>query len=410
MLEYNFIVNLQRGSKKGIYPIRLIITYDSIRLRKTLKHIKTKLRDWDEKKQRIVSNSDKESENFADLNNDRIIDIEKKLIMLKKEIGANAVTFSEKLLLERLFGPPKTKYDNLFYDKYDEYLEMIKPPIKAAQTVKGFVTCFNKIREFEKEKEYILSFDSINIEFFEKFRLYMFDEKKYASNYFVKVIATIKTFMNWAVDRGYTTNVIYKKFKTTEKEVDIIALDEIELDKLINCKYDTPRLEKVRDVFCFSCYTGLRISDIISLKREHIQKEFLIKDIVKTKQKIEIPLIKSAVEILEKYEYLITGPLPIISEPKYNEYIKECCRIAGIDSPISITRHVGNSCTTTTHPKYQLITSHVGRKTFTTLSLVKGMSETNVKLITGHKSYEHFRKYVGPSKKQKRDDMVKAWD
>lgn len=196
MFSYNFTINKQRGSKNGFYPIRLIITYDSIRLRKTLKDVKTKIKDWDEAKQRILTNPYNEPENFADLNNDKIIQLEQKLIILKKEIGAKVVTFSEALLLERLFGASKTKYNNIFYDKYDEYVEMIKPPIKAAQTVKGFITCFNKIREFEKEKGYLLSFESINTEFYEKFRAYMFEDKKYASNYFVKVIATLKTFMS----------------------------------------------------------------------------------------------------------------------------------------------------------------------------------------------------------------------
>jgi integrase len=410
MFEYNFTVNKQRVSKNGIYPIRLIITYNSIRIRKTLKHINTRFKDWDEKKQRIVTNSINDSENFADLRNDIIIDLEKKLIIFKKEIGANVINFSEALLIERLFGIPKSKFNNIFYDKYDEYVEMIKPPIKAAQTVKGFITCFNKIREFEKEKGFTLSFDSINTEFYEKFRSYMFDDKKYASNYFVKVIATLKTFMSWAEERGFTDNQNYKKFKATEKEVDIIALDDVELNMLLNCKYNTTRLEKVRDVFCFSCFTGLRLSDILSLKSEHIINGYLIKDIVKTRQKIRIPLIQPALQILAKYKDLITGPLPIISGPKYNEYIKECCRIAGIDTPTSISRHVGNICTSSIHPKYELITSHVGRKTFTTLSLVKGMSETSVKLITGHKRDEHFRKYIKFTDENKKVEMDKAWN
>lgn len=187
-------------------------------------------------------------------------------------------------------------------------------------------------------------------------------------------------------------------------------MDETELNLLMNCKYTTERLEKVRDVFCFSCHTGLRLSDILSLKKEHIQNGYLTKYIVKTRQKISIPLNKSALQILEKYQDLISGPLPIISGPKYNEYIKECCKIAGIDTPTTIARHVGNICTTSVHPKYKLITSHVARKTFTTLSLVKGMSETIVKQITGHKRDEHFRKYIKYTDENKKNEMDKAWN
>ncbi|WP_299250364.1 site-specific integrase [uncultured Cytophaga sp.] len=410
MFKYNFNIIIQKEDRHGLCPIQLTIIYNYKRIRKAIPNVKSSINNWDAKKQRIKHHTKNELDNYADEYNDVILEYEKKLIHLKKEIGIKHVTFSEDLLLERLSYNRKTKYDNYFYDKYDEYVEMIKPPIKAAQTVKGFVTCFNKIREFEKEKEYIISFENINTEFYERIRSYMFDDKKYASNYFVKVIATLKTFMSWAEERGYTNNQNYKKFKAIEKEVDIIALDEVELNKLLNCKYDTARLEKVRDVFCFSCYTGLRLSDILSLKSEHIINGYLIKDVVKTRQKIRIPLTKHAIQILEKYNDLITGPLPIISGPKYNEYIKECCRIAGIDTPTSISRHVGNTCTSTIHPKYELITSHVGRKTFTTLSLVKGMSETAVKLITGHKRDEHFRKYIKYTDENKKVEMDKAWN
>jgi len=409
MFNYKFYLNKQKEDQKGLYPIMLLVTYNSQRIRKAIPGIKSTIKNWDETKQRITNSTKNENENFADIHNAILIETENRIIQLKKEIGVKIVSFSEDLLISRVFDNKTSKYNNFFYDKFDDYIEMIKPPIKAEQTVKSFVTSFNKIRLFEEEYQYKITFESINTEFFEKFRAYMLEDKKYGFNYFSKVITTVKTFMKWADDRGYTSNMTYKKFKAPEKEVDIIALDEEELLKLLYFEFKHPRLEKVRDVFCFSCFTGLRYSDLKSLKSEHIKDGYIIKDIVKTKEKIRIPISGHAQMILNKYSDLITGPLPIISGQKYNDYIKDCCEEAEINKPVSINKYIGTLCVSSTHPKHKLITSHVGRKTFTTLSLVLGMSETSVKQITGHKKDANFRKYVKFTDERKKIELDNAW-
>lgn len=409
MFNYKFYLNKQKEDKKGLCPVMLLVTYNSERMRKAIPGIKSNLKNWDDTKQRITKHSKNDLENYSDIYNAILVETENRLIQLKKEIGVKLVSFSEDLLMARVFDNRSTKFNNFFYDKFDEYIELIKPPIKAVQTVKSFTTCFNKIRDFENESKYKITYESINIEFFEKFRAYMLDQKSYGFNYFTKVISTIKTFMRWSEERGYTSNLNYKKFKAPEKETDIIALDEAELLQLLFYKFDNPRLDKVRDVFCFSCFTGLRFSDLVSLQRGHIQEGYIIKHIVKTKERIRIPITEQAQIILEKYADLISGPLPIISGQKYNDYIKECCKEAKLDKPTTISKYIGNSRVSSTHPKYELVTSHVGRKTFTTLSLVLGMSETSVKQITGHKKDSNFRKYVNFTDARKKIDMDNAW-
>ncbi len=409
MFNYKFYLNKQKEDLKGLYPVMLLVTYNSQRIRKSIPGIKASLTSWDATKQRISKAAKDETENFADIHNAILVEVENRLIQLKKEIGVKIVSFSEDLLIARVFDNKTSKYNNFLYDKFDEYTDMIKPPIKAVQTGKSFVTSFNKIRLFEEKTGYKITFESINIEFFEKFRAFMLEEKKYGFNYFSKIITNIKTFMKWAEDRGYTSNITYKKFKAPEKEVDIIALDEEELLKLLYHDFKNPRLEKVRDVFCFSCFTGLRYSDLKSLRYEHIQEGYIVKDIVKTKEKIRIPLSQHAKVILDRYQDLITGPLPIISGQKYNDYIKDCCKEAKLDKQVSINKYIGTICIPSTHPKHELVTSHVGRKTFTTLSLVLGMSETSVKQITGHKKDANFRKYVKFTDERKKIEMDKAW-
>jgi len=123
-----------------------------------------------------------------------------------------------------------------------------------------------------------------------------------------------------------------------------------------------------------------------------------------------IPLNKFSRAILEKYKDTVQYPLPRVSSQKFNEYIKECCKAAGIDTPTSITRFSGKVRKEITGAKYEFITSHVARKTFTTLSLVLGVPERVVKGITGHKKEENFRKYVNFSKEFEKQQLDSVWN
>jgi integrase len=123
----------------------------------------------------------------------------------------------------------------------------------------------------------------------------------------------------------------------------------------------------VRDVFCFSCLTGLRYSDLKQLKREYIKADEITLTVQKTKEILMIPVTPLAQEILNRYidQY---WPLPIISNQKINDYIKELCKVAGIVESVEIVHYRGNKREAVIFPKYELIVVHTGRKTFVTLS------------------------------------------
>ncbi|RYE54766.1 MAG: site-specific integrase, partial [Sphingobacteriales bacterium] len=120
------------------------------------------------------------------------------------------------------------------------------------------------------------------------------------------------------------------------------------------------------------------------------------------------PLTPYSKGILAKYGEM-HRPLPIISNQKLNEYIKELCEKAGINEPIEIVRFNGAKRIATTYPKYELIGVHTGRKTFATLSLERGMSAEEVMTITGHKDYQSFKRYVKITEQRKKVVMLKAW-
>lgn len=168
------------------------------------------------------------------------------------------------------------------------------------------------------------------------------------------------------------------------------------------------RLAKVRDVFCFSCVTGLRYSDLMALRWENIKGNELRITVTKTKEQLTIPLTGYAVDILVKYK-IQHKPLPVISSQNFNIYIKELCKSAGIDDSVQIIRFNGAKRTVEVFPKHELISAHVGRKTFCTLSLERGMSAEQVMKISGHSDYRSFQRYVHVTEHIKRDSMYKAW-
>jgi integrase len=227
-----------------------------------------------------------------------------------------------------------------------------------------------------------------------------------------KQLSTLKTLLNYArVDYHIPVNPAYRDYKISRKDSDfeVITLSEEEFLLLYN--YDlsgNKKLDQVRDVFCFSCATGLRYSDLAQLQWEHIRNNTVKMTAAKTGQKLSIPLNQYSSAILEKYKGR-HRPLPVISNQKTNDFIKELGQLAEIDTPVEIVREYGNRRVATLYKKYELLSAHVGRKTFTTLSLEKGIAPQDVMSLTGHSTFKAFKRYVDVSEKQKKAVMAKAW-
>jgi integrase len=219
----------------------------------------------------------------------------------------------------------------------------------------------------------------------------------------------LRTFLKWAEDRGYTTNENYKKFKASNEHVDIICLSEDELFRIYNADFShNKKLDRVRDVFCFGCFTGQRFSDLANIKREDIKGFSWWIRTKKTRDIIEIPLNEFALEILNKYPEQFK-PLPVMSNQKMNDYLKEMGKYLCIDEQITRVRYSGAKRIEVTEPKYNFISSHIARRTFVTLSLEKGMRPETVMTITGHKDFKTLQRYIRISSKVKNAEMNNIW-
>lgn len=315
-----------------------------------------------------------------------------------------------KIEIEKLFTlskPRDTK--KIFHEAYKQFIEAKKNE-KRFRTIQKYQTLLVHLNNFESLKKYQLTFDKINLEFYEKFTSYLMKDLQHSNNTIGKYISCLKTFLHWAVDQNLNNKHDFQKFKVYNDKTDIIVLTEQELMRIYNLDLSNEKiLSKVRDVFCFQCFTGQRFSDIESLKREDIKNDIWYLHTYKTRDIIEIPLSFYAKQILNKYKNNNIQPLPILSHQKTNKFIKDVCKLSNIDEPITLVKYRGAERIDKMDSKYKFISTHTARRTFVTISLEKGMRPETIMEITGHTNYKTFRKYIKITSKVKQNEINKYW-
>ena len=387
-----FELRKEKATANGLIPIQFIVRAEGVRIRKNV-GFNTKEIYWTGS--RVKPNLKKEEDNNYQFINDELQKIESKVNDIFFFFRANKLGFSKQKFLEQFEAKKDEINSNFdFFDCFEEYLTS-GSLIKSYNTIKAQRTIKNYLKTFEEETGFVITFDKLNDLFYEELMKYSFFEKEIKNNYFAKIIAVLKSFVRWSIDKNYTTNRDFEKFKGIEHDVDIIYLTYDELIKLYNHDFENSRLNHVKDFYCMGCFTGLRFSDLSQLHRANITETHINISIQKTKtQNHIISLNKFSKEILDKYRGTIYEPLPKISQQKFNDYIKDCCEIIELDKPTTITWFIGTKKVQNTVSKHQLITSHTARKTFITNSLLLGMEPKAIKKIANIKKDAVLDKYM----------------
>lgn len=248
----------------------------------------------------------------------------------------------------------------------------------------------NNLARFNKN--YRLELDSINDRFAQTFIGAMV--KQDWENVLIKNhISMAIQFASWARRKGYHTSTAYRHIKVDiptqkpETNVAYLTIEEIARLNQLSFSENESRFEKARDVFLFSCVTGLRHSDLKNLRQSNIKYNYLIIMSQETEDSIRVPLVDLAQAILEKYKDSgDINPIPLVSQQKYNEYLKEIGKRAELYEKLTQIHYKGHERIETTLPKWQLLTSHVGRKTFISLAVFLDIPLETVSKITGRKS------------------------
>lgn len=229
-----------------------------------------------------------------------------------------------------------------------------------------------------------------------------------------KKLGYLRWFLNWADKKGYKPNAAYKTFrptlKRTQKKVLYLTRDELTRIRNLELTGTNDYLNPVRDVFLFCCFSGLRHSDVSNLRRDDVKGDHIEVTTVKTADSISIELNDVTKGILDKYKdipFRDGRALPCYTNQAMNRDIKEICRLAGIDEGIRVTTYKGNVRTDEIRPKWELLGTHTGRRTFIVNALSLGIPPNVVMKWTGHSDYKSMKPYIDIVDSIKASSMTK---
>lgn len=258
-------------------------------------------------------------------------------------------------------------------------------------TIKGYTKCLNSLLEYQEKKQHVFSFEEINMDFYTDYTLYL--EKRLIKNSIGEHYKKIKHVMKAARLEGLHENMQYENFTISEEDVDNVYLTEEELIAISELDLQNTRLDKYRDVFLVGCYTGLRVSDLLRIRKEHYQvrggAEMLIIKTQKTKRDVYIPFLWKDLKVrLEKYGY----NLPKMSEQHLRKESRTIAKMAKINTPVLINS--GRLKRAEPYEKWETISIHTCRRTACTNMFKKGIPTKQIMMISGHTKESSFLKYI----------------
>lgn len=267
----------------------------------------------------------------------------------------------------------------------------------AHGTWERYETSLRHVQQFMKWKYNIsdIFVSEIKPAFISDFDYFLRSVRECANNSTVKYVKNLQKIINICLDNEWMTKNPFANYKSKVITVDVGSLSEDDLSRVKSKEFSTDRLSKVRDIFLFSCYTGLAYSEVQKLSYENIKTdnngEKLIK-IKRTKTKVEaiIPILPIAEEILERYKNDVkcinaNKLLPVLSNQKVNEYLKEIKILCNLNIDI---------------------TFHTARHTFaTTVTLNNGVPIETVSKMLGHTNLRMTQHYAKIQENKIADDM-----
>lgn len=302
------------------------------------------------------------------------------------------------------------------FDYFDDFVEDGTQSGWRLDTIKKFGTLKNKLQSFDK----ILSFERLDEEHVKSFVYYLINICKYRNVSVQSMIKNFRWFMRWCEKKNLITDKNVIEFRSKLKDVEnktIVFLTWEEFQQVYNFQVPESKkyLQRVKDVFIFQCTTGLRYADLASIKRSNVNLEdnYFIIVTSKTANQTTIDFNSYSREVYEKYKddtFENDKALPVPSNQKYNDYLKELCQLVGINSKITISFKTGNKIVSDEVEKWTKISTHSGRRTFVSIGLALGATPEEISKITGHHSLQVMQQhYIGVDDNQ-RKHATSVWD
>lgn len=315
--------------------------------------------------------------------NNRVLRNELDIFLRRKKTKVGPATF--KTLLECY---------KWYYEHFAKSpLPTTKKPL-AEGTIKSYKTSNQILKEFN-DQVYALSYEKITLDFYYDF-LNFLKEKGFSNNYISNHIKMLKTIMNYAWEHKFHSNLDFKSkaFTKIAEDIKSIYLTVPELKNISALKL-TGRMENARDLFIIAAYTGLRVSDLKRLSKEHIKREgdlnYIEIKTQKTGRTVVIPINQIVQKILDKRKGELPKQMP---EQNMNNLLKKIGAAAGLNEIVKIEKTIGGNKSVIKKFKYEIITCHTARRAFCTNAYKAGMPTYDIMQISGHTSEKTFYRYI----------------
>ncbi|MXN91747.1 tyrosine-type recombinase/integrase [Flavobacterium sp. Sd200] len=385
MLENSFRLTFFLKSPKKVTSQRLIylrITVDGIAKETSTKQ-KWDVRRWDQQAGRATGNKeDAKAINFY------LDSVTNKIVQFKAELILNSYTITAQRIIDFILGKDvsRAKLLDEFQRHNDEMRALVDTGQYAIGTHTRFVIAKGHVKDFIEFKYHAsdIEFRDLNYEFIKDYEFYLKTVKHCNNNTTLKHITYVRKMVLRAINKDILQKDPFGSFRGKRTKVVKSPLNLEELNALENYSFSTRRLSVIRDVFIFQCYTGLAYVDVFNLKRSDIKngidgKLWIIKTRQKTDSPFHVPLLPQAIKIIDLYKDDPTCQmrgtiLPVASNQKMNEYLKEIAALCGI------------TCNLNTHK---------ARRTFgSTVTLANGVPIHVVKEMLGHSSVKQTEEYA----------------
>ena len=387
-----FYAKKAKAAANGLIPIYMRITINGKRIELSTNRF-VEISKWSTEagKMKGTSEEARSINNHLDLLKSQIRDAEMELI--HKKITITTEIFKSKLLgvdeRARMLVP-------IFQDHNNKIKELVGKEY-APGTLERYTTSLKHTIEFMQWKYNVSDIDITKIDhaFITDYEFWLRSVRNCANNTAVKYLKNFNKIIKLCLANDWIDKNPFANYKSKVKDVERVYLTEAEIQSIIEKDFKTERLSLVRDIFLFSCFTGLAYIDVKNLTKSHISfgidgEKWIFTHRQKTESASKIPILPVTQMIIDKYK---NHPqcnnedklLPILSNQKMNAYLKEIAGVCEIEKEL---------------------TFHIARHTFaTTVTLTNGVPIESVSKMLGHKNLRTTQHYAKVLDRKVSDDM-----
>jgi site-specific recombinase XerD len=391
-ITLHFYAKSTKSNSAGQFPIYVRLTVNGKRLEfSTKKFVQPSKWSTEMTKMKGQSEEARSLNEYLDLMKSKVFDIQMGLIHRNEEITIE--------VFKNILNGTKER-QRLLVPIFEEHNNKIKELIGieyAPGTYERYKTSLKHTKDFLNWKYSISDIDITKIDhaFITDYEFYLRSVRKCANNTAVKYIKNFNKIIRLCLANDWLDKNPFANYKSKVKEVERVYLSEDEIQNIINKDFKIERLSLVRDIFLFSCFTGLAYIDVKNLTKSHISigidgDKWIFTHRQKTETASKIPILSVTQMIIDKYADHPQSVnedklLPILSNQKMNAYLKEIAAVCEIEKEL---------------------TFHIARHTFaTTVTLTNGVPIESVSKMLGHKNLRTTQHYAKVLDRKVSDDM-----